>query len=294
MAIRRSPQFRFDYFFRSLPIDSIGRRCETLMKSALKEVEFLEKKVREDRGLPVEAEAGASLPPIILPKFKEIQKSIRIKKITEREKEKTNLEEKVDNLEHKIEEIQNRLKQLSKDPDSQRENVSQNGDSITKQESVHAVPVSPPLPPAAAIAEDDIAFDETQGAKGPDGDVVEFPHYDGSEPPKEPRKAFAQFCQRTRKEVKNSLGPEYRRNKEKLNVILRERFTALLDEERQLYRGWAAWDKLRHARDLAIYEKTQQDAVNSDPGDAIDEQNQIPKKRHAEDNLASVPKKKKR
>ena len=289
MAIRRNPQFRFDYFFRSLPIDVIGRRCETLMKAALKEVEFLEKKVREDMGLPVEAEAGDSLPPVTLPKFKAIQKSIRIKKMAEREKEKKNLEEKVDKLEHQIEEIQNRLKQLSKDPDSLKENVSRNGDSITKQESAHVVPVSPPV--AAAVAEDDIAFDETKGAIGPDGDFDEFPHYDGSEPPKDPRKAFAHFCQRTRKAVKNSLDPEDRRNKKRVNGILRERFTALLEEERQVYRGWAAWDKLRHARDLAIYEKIQQD---DDQGDAIDEQNQITtKKRHAEDNLASVPKKKK-
>ena len=282
MAIRRSQQFRFDYFFRSLPVEVIGRRCETLMKAALKEVEFLEKKIREDMGLPVEAQEGTSLPPIQLPKFKDIQRSIRAKKMAEREKEKKTLEDKVENLEHQIEEIQNRLKQLSKDP----ENLSRNGDPFTKQESSHVVPVSPP---AAPVEEGNI-FDETKGAIGPEGDYVEFPHYDGSDPPKEPRKAFAQFCQRTRKSVKNSLAPEDRRNKEKVNGILKARFTALSDDERQVYRGWAAWDKLRHARDLQIFENAQQGDVQND---TIDQHNHIPKKRNAPTSLAPVPKKKK-
>ena len=81
-----------------------------------------------------------------------------------------------------------------------------------------------------------------------------------------------------------------RKNKEKVNRILRERFTAMSDEERQVYRGWTAWDKLRYARDLEIYEKTNQsDAV----GNEANEQITIPKKRSAEDSIASVPKKKK-
>jgi SWI/SNF-related matrix-associated actin-dependent regulator of chromatin subfamily A member 5 len=284
MAIRRSPQFRFDYFFRSLPIDVIGRRCETLMKAALKEVEFLEKKVREDMGLPAEASEGVIIPPITLPKFKDIQKNNRAKKMAEREKEKKSLEEKVETLEQQIEEIQNRLKQLSKDPDSQKKKLLQNEESFTKQEPSRVVPISPPI----AVVEESIDFDETKGAIGPQGDYVEFPHYDGSETPKEPRKAFAQFCQRTRKSVKNSLEPQDRRNKEKVNGILRARFTALSDEERRVYRDWASWDKLRHARDLEIFEK-----VDS-RYDTTDEQSQTPKKkRSAPDSLASVPKKKK-
>eukprot|EP00536_Pseudo-nitzschia_multiseries_P003978 jgi/Psemu1/253123/estExt_Genewise1Plus.C_630105 len=277
MAIRRSPQFRFDYFFRSLPVDVIGRRCETLMKAALKEVELLEKKVREDMGLPVEAEEGASLPPITLPKFKDMQKTIRAKKMEKREKEKRDLEEKVEDLEHQIEEIQNRLKQLSKDP----ENVSRNGASMTGRKPSHEVPVVPPSPPSAAVED----VDESKGAVGPDGAFVEFPEYDGSEPPKEPKKAFAHFCQRTRKSVKNSLSPVERRNKEIVNEILKERFTAKSDEERRVYRVWAAWDKLRYARDRVIYEQTN--------GNAGDEHNQIPKKRSAQGGLAAVPKKKK-
>lgn len=241
-------------------------------------------------GLPVEAEAGATLPPITLPKFKDIQKKIRAKKMAEREKEKKNLEEKVESLEHQIEEIQDRLKELSKDPDSQKESLSRNGDSsYTKREATHAVPVSP----HPAAAEESAAHEDTsKGATGPGGDFVEFPPYDGSEPPKDPKKAFAQFCQRIRKSVKNSLGPEERRNKEMVNGILRERFTALLDEERQVYRGWAAWDKLRHARDLRIFEEAQEGG-DGDRETTSEEHNQIPKKRNASDNLASVPKKKK-
>jgi len=255
------------------------------MKAALKEVELLEKKVREDIGLPAEVEEGVTLPPITLPKFRDMQKKIRAKKIAEREKEKKTLEDKVVNLEHQIEEIQNRLKQLSKDPDSQKENLSRNGDAFTRKAN-HVVPASIP----AATTEESIAFDETKGAIGPEGNYAEFPDYDGSEPPKEPRKAFAQFCQRTRKSVKNSLEPQDRRNKEKVNGILRARFTALTDTERQVYRGWAAWDKLRHARDLEIFEKVQQ---GDGPNDTTNEQNQVPKKRNAPDNLAPVPKKKK-
>uniref|UniRef100_A0A7S4ACA6 Chromatin-remodeling complex ATPase chain n=1 Tax=Pseudo-nitzschia australis TaxID=44445 RepID=A0A7S4ACA6_9STRA len=286
MAIRRSPQFRFDYFFRCLPVDIIGRRCETLMKAALKEVELLENKMREDMGLPVEAEEGATLPPITLPRFKDMQKAIRAKKMEKREREKKDLEEKVENLEHQIEEIQNRLKQLSKDPDSQKENFSRNGDSIVEPEPAHVLPASPP----SATVEDGFSVDESKGAVGPEGDFVEFPQYDGLEPPKDPRKAFAQFCQRTRKSVKNSLDPKDRRNKEKVNGILRERFTGMSDEERKVHRGWASWDKLRYARDLAIYEKTQQPAGSDD---GANEQRQTPKKRSAEDSLAVVPKKKK-
>ena len=249
------------------------------MKAALKEVESLEKKVREDMGLPVEAEEGSSLPPVKLPKFKDMQRNIRAQKMAEREKEKKTLEDKVENLEQQIEQIQNRLKQLSKDPESQKENFSGNSDSFTAQESSRAVPVSPPT----AAVEESVAFDESKGAIGPNGEYAEFPEYDGSEPPKEPRKAFAQFCQRTRKAVKNSLSPEDRRNKEKVNGILRSRFTALSDDERQVYRGWAAWDKLRYARDLEMFENAQEG----------DNRKNVPKKRNASTNLAPVPKKKK-
>jgi hypothetical protein len=268
------------------------------MRSALKEIEFLEKKYREDEELPVEAEKGVELPPIILPKFQDIQKRVRIEKKEKRETEKHNLEEKVENLEFQMKDIQDRLKQLSRAPDDQKENVSRNG-SVTKhrssveEDAVDATPVSPPPPPPPVAADDevDVDVDESNGAEGPHGDFAEFPQYDGLEPPNKPRKSFAQFCQKTRKDVKNSLGAKDRGNKEKVNGILRDRFTALLDEERKVWRDWAAWDKLRYARDISIYEKTQEEGVKSDQGDT---ETQIPKKRQAENSLAPVPKKKRR
>jgi hypothetical protein len=58
-----------------------------------------------------------------------------------------------------------------------------------------------------------------------------------------------------------------------------------------VWRDWAAWDKLRYARDISIYEKTQEEGVKSDQGDT---ETQIPKKRQAENSLAPVPKKKRR
>mmetsp|Transcript_46834 Transcript_46834/g.53157 ORF Transcript_46834/g.53157 Transcript_46834/m.53157 type:complete len:1469 (+) Transcript_46834:105-4511(+) len=294
MAIRRSSQFRFDYFLCSLPLDQIGRRCEYLMRSALKEIEFLEKKYREDEGLPTED--GAELSSIVLPKFKDIQKRVRMEKKAKREKEKKNLEEKVENLEFQIKAMQDRLKQLSREPDDQKENVSLNG-SVTKhrlsvtEDAIEATNVSlPPLPAVTAAVEEET--DETKSAKGPHGDFVEFPIYDGlSGPPKDPKKAFAHFCQKTRKEVKNSLDPEDRRDKEKVNGILRERFTVLSDEERQVWRGWAAWDKKRYKSDISIYEETQQETVQPDQDET---ESLIPKKRYAENSLAPVPKKKKR
>lgn len=45
------------------------------------------------------------------------------------------------------------------------------------------------------------------------GEFVEFPDYDGEEEPVENKKAFTLFCKRTRKEVKNSLPSEFRKNK---------------------------------------------------------------------------------
>ena len=277
MAIRRSPHFRFDYFFRSLPVDVIGRRCEILMKAALKEVELLEKKFREDVEISEEVEESANFVPVTLPKFEDIQKNIRTKKTVERGEEKKNYEEKVEKLESQIEQIQNSLKQ-SRDPGMQQKLFSTSVDSFV-------FPSSP-----THEVESDSVFDDSQGAIGPFGEFVEFPRYDGSERPREPRKAFAQFCQRTRKSIKNSLNLQDRKDKEKVNGILREKFTSLLDEERQVYRGWAAWDKLRHLRDLKIFERVQKNDGAISTKDML---NQIPKKRNASDTIASVPKKKK-
>ncbi|KAG7359848.1 SNF2-related protein [Nitzschia inconspicua] len=271
MAIRRSPKFRFDYFLRSLPIDMIGRRCEHLMRAALKEVEQLEKKVREDSGLPVEAEEDKELPPVLLPKFKEMQKRLRQEKIEKREKEKKVLQAKVDDLEAQMQEIQDRLKALSKDPEASKENRR-------LQSNTGATTPSVPVP------EDAVDIDETKAALGPNGEVVEFPYYDGSEPPKEPKKTFAWFCNRTRKEVKASLNPEERKDKEKVNEVLRDRFMSLSEDEKKTWREWASWDKKRYVRDLEIYE-----SVGS--GGTTDKDQGQKKRRKSDGNVAHVPKK---
>ena len=275
MAIRRSPQFRFDYFLRSLPIDQIGRRCEYLMRSALKEIEFLEKKYREDAGLLVDEMDAAKLPPIVLPKFQDIQKRVRLEEKEKREKEKKNLEEKVENLEVQMKDIHDRLKQLSREQDGQKENVSQNVSSAEQRSSLEedTIESSPSTSENAVVAE---SLDETKGATGPCNDFIEFPKYDGSDPPREPRKAFAQFCRKTREEVKDSLGPEDRKDKEKVNGVLRERFTSLSDEERQVWQAWSSWDKNRYAHDLSIYKITRSQAT---------------RKRKADSSLTLVPKK---
>ena len=115
MAIRRSPKFRFDYYLKSLPLDVIGRRCETLLRSAEKEVSELERKAREESGLPVEAEDGSELPPIQLPSFRVMQRKLRRTKKEESERKKHDLEQKVEGIEAEMKAIQDRLKELSRE-----------------------------------------------------------------------------------------------------------------------------------------------------------------------------------
>ena len=119
--------------------------------------------------------------------------------------------------------------------------------------------LAPPSGVDYSIAEN---LDETKGAEGPCNEFVEFPKYDGSDPPTKARKAFAHFRKKTRKDVENLLGPEYRKHKEKVNRVLREHyFTSLSDEERQVWRAWSSWDKKRYAHDLSIYEITRSQAT---------------------------------
>ena len=264
MAIRRSPKFRFDYYLRSLPLEMIARRCEHLMRLALKEVDLLERKAREDAGLPAEAEEGQELPPIVLPKYKEMQKKMRLERMEKREKEKEVLEKKVDELDAQIKAIQERLKYLS-NPEAHAENGR----------SSNPAPVVVP----EEEAEPQPAFDETEAALGPNNEVIEFPEYDASEPPKENKKTFAWFCNKNRKEVKASLNPEERKNKEKINGILKEKFMALSDEQKGPYRQWAAWDKKRYLRDVQIYESRGSGSKRrASEGEAV----HVPKKKRRE------------
>jgi SWI/SNF-related matrix-associated actin-dependent regulator of chromatin subfamily A member 5 len=212
MAVRRSPKFRFDYFLRSLPMEVLGRRCEHLMRAAEKEVEQLEKRAREEAGLPVEAEEGTTLPPIQLPSYKEMQLTLQLRNRQETKNEKKQLEQKVEEIETEIKQIQERLKELSK-----------KGASDDLKENRHNSPSKKrPRPPDDVLEEDRkedviktdaIKPDEARGALGPDGDFVEFPEYDGAEAPRDPRKAFTHFCVSARKEVKAALDRGERKNK---------------------------------------------------------------------------------
>ncbi len=293
MAIRRSPKFRFDYFLRSLPVDVLGRRCEHLMRAAVKEVEDLEKRAREAAGLPTVAEDGKELPPVKLPSYNEMKRMERETKRHEMHKERSQLEQSVEELETKMKEIQDRLKELSRDiPDDQKENFARNGGSHAKRRSRGAdEPASP-----ERVADD--APEDPNGAFGPDGTMMPFPEYDGSEPPKDAKKAFTHFCINTRKEVKQSLNPVERKDKDKVHDILRERWLDLGDEDKETWRIWAVWDKKRYTRDLAIYESVH-NSYGAGGEDKISEDGlnlHVPKKRltTSDDGFAHIPKKKKK
>ena len=53
----------------------------------------------------------------------------------------------------------------------------------------------------------------SNGARGPDGQFVEFPPCDPDEEPRENKKAFTLFCKANRRGVKNSLDECERQNR---------------------------------------------------------------------------------
>ena len=178
------------------------------MRAAEKEVEQLERKAREEAGLPVEADKGKELPPIKLLSFKEMQKKQRLEKKKQFENEKQQLGQKVEEIELQMKEIQDRLKELSKDiADEFKENRLRNG-AISRKRARNLDEAN-----EGGDAAPEPTLDDERGAIGPEGDYVEFPEYDGTEPPKESKKAFTHFCINTRREVKASLDHEDRKNK---------------------------------------------------------------------------------
>ena len=109
MAIRHSPDFRFDYYLRSLPIDFIGKRCEQLMKAAEKEIEHMVNKFHKEKEI-----TGDSMTRIKLPKFKVIKELQRKQEEEATEGERKQLEGKVVDIENIMESIESRLKFLQK------------------------------------------------------------------------------------------------------------------------------------------------------------------------------------
>jgi hypothetical protein len=300
MAIRRNPTFRFNYYMRSLPADAIGRRCEQLMKAAEREIEAMEKKVREESSAAT-ADENAPLEPVKLPRFKEIRAMKRKEADKVVAEERKQLENKVDNIESQMESIQKRLKELQKyakesvqqstssrkkekftevpeellpelanlvamsgnaskdnvaskfverypgqmtkkiicakiDEIARKEKRSEEGDTKmvwyvlpdylnlldvetirklrkAKEERLKKEEDRKNKSSAKKKHDDDANDDKAGGAPGPDGDVVAFPEYDASEPPRDHKKAFTLFCNATRREVKSTLDPASRKDK---------------------------------------------------------------------------------
>jgi SWI/SNF-related matrix-associated actin-dependent regulator of chromatin subfamily A member 5 len=393
MAIRRSPNFRFDYFLRSLPSELIGRRCEQLMKAAEKEVEQIERKVREDAGLSMteeekkgesEGEGGSrnhhELQPVEIPNYRTLRAQRRLAAQREEETEHRQLEEKVVDIANQIQEIQDRLKVLNEysretapqvvpsaefpdellpelantvaksGPSSitliassfaaehpgqvSKKKICSKIDTIATKEKRESEGDKRPcwylradyehlldaetLEYLQAAKEDRLSIErekgssqshsnngeegeEEDGAVGPDGEFVLFPEYDGSEPPKDRKKAFTHFCNGTRKEVKKSLDPAARKNKEKVNSILREKWYALTKEDKQIWKQWEQWDAKRHAYHLSIYNKARavrsgvsEDDATSKPSSTSADDLHVPKKRKVQDTnmeTTHIPKK---
>lgn len=107
----------------------------------------------------------------------------------------------------------------------------------------------------AKLEESKITDDaETNGAPGPDGRIVLFPEYDGSEPPRESKKAFTHFCVKSRTDVKSLLSPEDRHDKKQIHRILKQRWLDLSDSEMEVWLAWETWDNKRFIRDTLIFE----------------------------------------
>ena len=340
LAMRRSPEFRFDYYLRSLTTDAIGRRCEQLMKAAEKEIEHITKKLRDEAGLAhadvdEEKKEIDQTVQITLPSYVEMKASHRRLEEEAVESEKKQLESKVDEIEGQIEEIQKRLKFLQKCskelegngkgsdqnefPDDllselanlvatseslgvmaiTNEFVAQYGQAVSKKvicakiEDIakkerkkgdgdlravwHILPEYMNLLSVDTLRvlrkakesrlekkrggskkrQVDTKASKDDGAMGPDGDFVLFPEYDGKEEPRESKKAFTLFCTANRKEVKKSLDEDSRKDKAKVNHILKERWFKLSTEEQEIWKKWQDWDNLRFKRDMKIYERMQ-------------------------------------
>jgi len=212
-------------------VDVLGRRCEQLMKAAEKEVEQLERKAREQAGLPVEpGEDGRPLQPIELPEILVMRAQMRSSQRAKEETERQQMETKALELERQMKDVQTRLKALNESGydfvSSPREFAQTADTAAVEVDNNQASNPHKDESPVTAGAET-VVKEETndKGAPGPDGDFIVFPEYDGLEEPKEPKKAFTHFCQHMRKEVKASLDPTER--KKKVSILFVDVFVAV-------------------------------------------------------------------
>ena len=287
MAVRRNPNFRFDYFLRSLPVELLGKRCEQLMKAAEKEVEHYEHITREAQGLPTEAEPGKTLPPVELPKFRVLQQQLRAGVKAKHEKIRQELQNKVNDLQSQIDAFQSRLKEINHGAPGRPAPARSSTTSTPRHTPVNTVTET-----VKSSSQEETTSDKP-GAPGGDGSFVEFPEYDGTEAPADWKKPFTQFCLKTRREVKASLDPEERRDKKKVNGILKERWLELTDEEKDYYRRWTEWDKKRFAHEQAIFDKRRSSLLHDGREDDMMENDQPLAEVDGTEAL-HVPKKKKR
>ncbi len=297
MAIRRSPDFRFDYYLKSLPTDAIGKRCEQLMRAADKEVEQMEKHARQNLSNEDNIDKNEdSLSPVVLPKFWEIKTMRRKQADDDFKKERLQLEEKVEEIESQMEDIQNRLKELNQysieigGRSSSQSNVfpedllidlanlvaksgptgvvsianefcSSHPGQVSKkliystieeiakkekrEEEGDTKAVWYLLPEYLSLlsvntlrflrrqkqknlekknnkrrkSEENVIENE-EGAMGPDGEIVPYPEYDGTEEPRPCKKDFTLFCNGTRREVKASLDRADRKDKVSCAILI--------------------------------------------------------------------------
>lgn len=178
------------------------------MRAAEKEVEAMEKQMIEDA-----EKEGKPLPEgeIKLPMFNELQAKKRADAERKFAEERATLEKNLSDIENQIAEVQKALNQLDgvqsiKSFFPKKDAPSNKSDDKTKKRKNSEV--------------DNKEEEEKEGgARGPDGKFVPFPEYDGAEEPHENKKAFTLFCKRTRKEVKNSLSGEERKNKVRIGCF---------------------------------------------------------------------------
>lgn len=191
------------------------------MKAAEKEVEQLEREAREATGwVPGSEHEQDILPPIDLPPFRILQKQRFEAQRSKAEKERKALEEKVAEIAAQIRAAESRLKALNDDSMPTMREVSTATESVasrSKADPASVEKVSSPEPGVANLDQSDIT-----GAMGPGGEFIEFPVYDGSEPPNEWKKAFTQYCNSTKKDLKASLPPEDRKNKVRMSGCVLE------------------------------------------------------------------------
>jgi hypothetical protein len=255
------------------------------MRFAEKEVESMEKQAVEEA-----EKEGRTLPPgeIVLPNFKELQAKKRAEAEKKFLEERDLLERNMSDIDKQILQIQKALRDIDGG-----QTIDSFFAKTDKAENNHRREESKKIRIEDVTKKRKTSFDNERegngnGAVGPEGNFVEFPEYDGREEPNESKKAFTLFCKRTRKEVKNSLSVSERKDKVcilasfvltlfpwqlvptllfhstdllfswcvqgHVNGILKDRWDALTEDEKQVWKEWEDWDAKRYEYQLGVYE----------------------------------------